>query len=60
MALTTNLMEDFMINVLRNQGLILQILSGLIMDEDQRKQIFEYATGLATTELEQQDEQSGD
>ena len=53
-------MENFMIGVLRNQGLILQILSGLIVDEDQRNQLFEYATGLANTELEQQDEQSGD
>lgn len=53
-------MEDFMINVLRNQGLILQILSGLIMDKDQRKQFFDYATWLTNTELEQQDEQSGD
>lgn len=53
-------MEKFMEMMLQSQGVILQILSGLLEDKEESDRIFEYATEFFNMKPEQQDEQSGD
>ena len=50
-------MEEMMKTILKNQGIILQIISGILADEDQKKQIFDYGGDLMRWGAS--DEQSG-